>query len=149
MKEKAIYNKSGMKQIINTGFKEFDKQTNVITTGNVFANTQASSYIRSYHETECNGFTFEKGSLQDHDLKPFKSYLAHNEYNLIKDWSFGDGGILYMFFIRNKKKEIDPIGFVLTDKNHKELLYLVKYSYESQHEKRFNALQEVKKYITL
>ena len=33
------------KMHIDTGYKLFDKQTNVISYGNVYANTQTSSYI--------------------------------------------------------------------------------------------------------
>lgn len=45
MSELYKWNKSGMKMIIESGFKEFDKQTNLITSGNCISNTQYSNHI--------------------------------------------------------------------------------------------------------
>ena len=71
MKE-AKYNKTGTRQIIDTGFKKFDKATNLISAGNVIANTQYGNFIRPYNMVLCNGNKFHKGHLMECDLKGFK-----------------------------------------------------------------------------
>ncbi len=137
MKE-SIFNKSGMKQIIDSGFKTFDKQTNLITYGNVIANTQISSYIRTKTETTCNGFDFKEDELRQHDLQWFKKYLNSYSIKRIEELTENKQAILYMFFITNKKKEIDPIGFILTDSDHLKVLY---FTTNKDTEKRYQALK--------
>lgn len=72
---KRIWNKTGMKQIINTGHKTFDKQTNIIDNhSNMIANTQLAFYIRAYNDVvNPIGETVDKGHLQDFDLKSFNN----------------------------------------------------------------------------
>lgn len=45
-----------------------------VYTGNVWSGLQYSNFIRSEHETECNGFTNPPGKLRDFDLKPYREY---------------------------------------------------------------------------
>ena len=71
--KQAVYNKKGTKQIIDTGWKEFDRQTNAIFVGNCIFNTQFSRAIRPYSATECNGKVNPEGYLMDFDLNPFRS----------------------------------------------------------------------------
>ena len=52
--KKAEYNKTGTRMIIDTGWKTFDKQVKLISTGNVFTDTQLSLFVRPYSMTECN-----------------------------------------------------------------------------------------------
>lgn len=66
--KKAIFNASGMKQIIDTGYKLFDKQTNSLSSANCIAHTMIGFYIRPYTETECNGQQFSEGHLMERDL---------------------------------------------------------------------------------
>ena len=54
MKRKAIYNSRG-NQVIDTGFKRFDKETNCISYGNIIANTIYGNYIRQYNEVKNGG----------------------------------------------------------------------------------------------
>jgi hypothetical protein len=70
--KKTTY-RTGNRVDIHTGHSTFDSQCDILTTGNVCANTQWSSYIRAYTETECNGFTNPPGHLRDFDLKPFRA----------------------------------------------------------------------------
>ena len=66
------WSKNGMKMIIHTDFKEFNRQTNCISRGNVIANTMYSNYIRPYDETiNPIGKEVEPGHLQAFDLKYF------------------------------------------------------------------------------
>lgn len=133
-----------MKQIVDTGFKIFDKQTNLIATGNVMANTQFSNYIRPYNETEVNGRIRTLGVLMNFDLQYYQN-LPKVIYNLIKDINRTDSIILYEFhYYRSKRKSI--IGYIVTDK-YKNLLYKHA-NYGSHYMKRLNCLNEVLKYIT-
>lgn len=142
--KKAIFNKSGMKQIIDTGFKIFDKQTNLITTGNVIANTQFSNYIRPYNETKVNGITRRPGVLMNFDLQYYHN-LPKSINDFLKDINRKGSVILYEFHYYSRKRKL-VVGYVVTDRN-KNLLY--KYVNNNSHYiKRLNCLYEVLKYIT-
>ncbi len=79
--------------------KTFNRQTVCISLGNVVTPTQHSSYIRPYWEIECNGRTWEPGSLQKHDFDLFSTnslpYAIREE---VKKLTRTEGGILYSFF---------------------------------------------------
>lgn len=142
MKKSNFYSwsKNGMKMIINSDFKEFNKQTNCISSGNVIANTMWGLYIRPYNETECNGLTFKEGELFESDLKHFNISRAYKEY--IK--SLNRQIVLYEIFIyRNGKKDI--IGWLIED-NGRIIDITVAYS-RGDYRKRFSALETVKNII--
>ena len=84
-----------MKMIIDSGFKEFDRQTNCISRGNAICNTQYSNCIRPYTEIECNGHTFPEGHLFNYDLQYFNISSAIRD--MIK--KMGKMVCLYEFFI--------------------------------------------------
>lgn len=148
MKQK-VWRKDGMKQIINSGWKEFDRQTNCISTGNVYANTQYSSFIRPWKETECNGFSNPEGHLMDFDLKPFRSFrIPQCIMDILKNKERAESYILYMFFIVNKYKHVEPFGWVVTDYHHKRVTSCVTRNYGQSYWRRYNALKEAINYIT-
>ena len=148
MKEK-IWSKDGMKQIINSGWKEFDKQTNTIFTGNVMANTQYSSFIRPYKKVECNGNIHREGHLMNFDLQPFRRWNIPNAImSILKDKNREKSVILYMFFTTNKYKRVEPFAFVITDEKYKLIHYCVIVRYGQNASKRYNAVQEALDYIT-
>ena len=135
-----MWSKSGNKMIINSKFKEFNKQTNLITNGNVIANTMYGNYIRPYNETECNGIYFEQGHLFKHDLQFFSISNSMREY--IK--SLNRQVILYEIFIyRNGKKDI--IGWLIEDNGRIIDITVAKSS--GDYMKRFSALETVKNII--
>lgn len=141
--EKAIFNKSGMKQIVNSGYKLFDNQTNCITTGNVMSNTQYSSYIRPYKEV-VNGYHIGKqGDFLKFDMKNFNR-IPKSIKNFLTDENRVDSVILYEFFV-NRNRRIDVIGYVLTDKNHNLIKYYVEEG--NWYFKREMAIREAMKYI--
>lgn len=145
--EKRIYDKSGMKQIINSGWKEFDKQTNLICTGNAYCNTQFSNCIRSYNQTECNGFSNPKGDLLNFDLKPFAKYrIPRTILDIIEDKDRNEGLILYMFFT-SKNGHIEPFCWAVTDYNYKLVNYSIVCGYKQNYFKRYSAAKEAIKYI--
>ena len=65
-----IWSKDHMQQIINSGNKEFDKQTVCISSGQAIGATQTSSIIRSIIAGKCENDRFR--SLQQDDLKWFR-----------------------------------------------------------------------------
>lgn len=142
------------KMHIETGYKLFDKQTNLISHGNVYANTQSSSYIRPYMEAECNGKEFKPGELMKFDLKcVFGEYLR--DYNLVpqaikrvlEDRDRKQSVVLYKFFV-TVKREHKVIGFVLADYDNNLIercaINTGNYSYFW---KRYNAILEASKYV--
>lgn len=135
--------------LIDSGWKEFDRQTNVIATGNVYANTQYSSFIRPWKETECNGFTDPEGHLIKYDLKPFQNYWIPKDIEeYLTNRNRQDSVILYMFFVRDKEGCVEPFSFVVTDYHHRLIMYRVQ-SYRGQrYMKQLNATKEAIRYIT-
>ena len=135
-----MWSKSGNKMIINSNFKEFNKQTNLITSGNVIANTMWGLYIRPYNETECNGLTFKEGELFQQDLKHFNITRAMREY--IK--SLNRKIVLYEIFIyRGQRKDI--IGWLIEDKGR--IIDITVANSIGNYRKRFSALETVKNII--
>lgn len=148
MKE-AKYNKRGTKQIIDSGWKLFDNQTNCISTGNVYASTQLSSFIRPYSQTECNGFTFPEGQLLTFDLKQYSQLGMPSEImQELKDVNRIDSVILYMFFVTNKYNRIEPFCWIITDRLHNLVKRIVTCERGANMNKRARAAVEVTKYIT-
>jgi len=142
------------KMHIDTGYKLFDRQTNCISYGNVYANTQSSSYIRPYMETECNGREFKPGELMKFDLKcVFGEYLK--DYNLIpqaikrvlENKDRKQSVVLYKFFV-TVKKERRVIGFVLADYDNNLIeRCAIDTGNRSHFWKRYKAVLEASKYI--
>jgi hypothetical protein len=150
MKEKK-FNKTGTKMLVDTGWKTFDRQTNVISTGNVVSNTQFSMYIRPFGETECNGTHFRPGELLDFDMKPFRKYydVPSEIMRILYDKDRNDSLILYMFRTFEGTKPV-PFLWVITTKHpeyrlvHREVVYYMHQRYT----KRLKAADEILKYIT-
>lgn len=107
--KKAIFNKSGMKMIIDSGYKTFDKETNLITTGNVWANTQQSGYIRPYDEVINGGYVGKPGDFLKYDLQFFKQ-VHPKILAILNDRSRVKSMILYQFSANGK-----VIGHILAD----------------------------------
>ena len=152
--KKAEFNKKGTKQLVDTCWKTFDRQTNCISTGNVVANTQLSLYIRPYQETECNGFTFKPGELMEVDLKSFTYRPPDNIMDILRDKSREKSVILYMFStsetvgnIVGKRMRV-PFFWVITGGNHRLVRRHIVYRHGAQMWKRQKAADEVLKYIT-
>lgn len=135
------WSKNRNKMIINSDFKEFNKQTNLITSGNVIANTMYGNYIRTWKDTECNGLQFEDGHLFNYDLRWFTISRPIKEY--IK--SLNRKVILYEIFIyRNGKKDV--IGWLIED-NGRIINIFMAQNYRKNYNKRFSALETVKNII--
>ena len=147
--KKAVYNKYGTRQIIDSGWKEFDRQTNYISTGNVIASTQLSSFIRPWRQTECNGFTNQCGHLMNYDLKQFDRWRIPADLLVeIEDKNREESVILYMFYTNTKDRDIKPFGWVLTTRDHKYINSRVVRNWGESYVKRSAALWEAIRYIT-
>lgn len=152
-KKKEESNKSGTRQLVDTGWKEFDRQTNCITTGNAVCNTQISSFIRPYSDTKCNGFTFKPGELLEADLKPFKKYdIPDRILGRLDGTDREDDLILYMFFtMKRGSTKVDPFLWVVTTPGPaclKLVEYAVVHEFGTSLVKRWDAKNEILKYIT-
>lgn len=147
--KKAVYTKNGMKQIIDSGFKLFDKQTNCISYGNVIANTQYSSYIRPWKRVECNGHTFREGHLLNTDIQHFGP-LPRRIRDLLYDPEREKSVILYEFFV-HKEYVKDIIGWVVTtgyEDDYKKLMQQERVTWNRQLSQRINALHAIVPYIS-
>lgn len=113
---KAVYDKKG-NQVVDTGFKRFDKQTNCISYGNVWANTQYSSYIRPYNEIECNRTEFKVGELMRCDMKHFKQIPSHIR-QILEDRNRDESYCLYEFFTYNGDDR-EVFGYMLHDRDRR------------------------------
>ena len=142
---KKVQWRDGNHMIFESGHRAFDRQTNIITTGNVIADTQYSSYIRPFTETECNGFTNEPGHLQDWDLDGFPS-LPRWIRKKIEGITYDHAAILYEFRHYNgQDKQVD--GYVLTSTEDAGCKLLAKWATGPTY-KSVLALDEAIKYIT-
>lgn len=145
--KKAIYNNKG-RQVVNSDWAEFNKQTSCISTGNVIADTQISTFIRPWEQIECNLHKFPEGHLMKFDLDTFNGYrIPEGIMDVIRNKDRKESVILYMFFtVRNKK--VVPFGWVLTDKNHHYIGHRIVRAYGESYTKRWSALNEAMQYIT-
>lgn len=112
--------------MISTGHKTFDRQANAdcITTGNVWGNVQFSNFIRAHTQTECNGFEFEQGKLQDHDLQGYRN-LPKRVLAAVKSLAHNQSVILYEYrHWRGNQKHLH--GYIVTDTTHKALAVFAK-----------------------
>ena len=145
--KKPIYSKDEMRQIISSGWKLFNRQTNCISTGNVAANTQYSSFIRPWKETECNGRVNPEGHLMEFDLKAFKGFhIPKKIKDVLTDRNREGSVILYMFFV-TVKDTVCPFGWVITTYDDRFICDQAVCHYGEHLSKRRAALEEAKKYI--
>lgn len=143
------YNKTGTRQIVSSGWKEFDRQTNCISTGNVYASTQFSSFVRPYAKTDCNGFKRAEGELLNYDIKPFSKYgIPERIKDVIEDKERKDSVILYMFFTRNREKAIEPFYWLVTGRDHNKICGALVSKYKTSLSKRILASHEIESYVT-
>lgn len=144
-----VWNRTGTKQIINSGWKEFDRQTDFIGTGNVESHTQYSLCVRPFGETECNGYEFPEGHLMSVDLEPFQPFrIPGRILKILEDKNRRESYILYMFFTTDKWKRIEPFCWAVTDYDYKLIDRYVIYGYRQNYRKRFDAAEEALNYIT-
>ncbi len=141
-----VWDKKG-NQVIDSGFKKFDRQTNLITYGNVIANTQTSSYIRPWGETNNYGHILEPGEGTKFDMIHFPKLSDKKILDIIYDKSRTESVILYKFFVTDDYAGQDVIGYVLTDYDHHHLAHCVVCPWRSNIRKREMAIIECMNYV--
>lgn len=132
-----IWNKSGMRQIIESPHQTFNKQTNILdNNGNMIANSQICANIRAYNETECNNFYYNKGFLQDCDcqfLDPeVKEYIKTQDRSA-DFWSSDFYIKKYRFatFLLNKKtNDLKIFSFAKNKKQDQLIEWIFKYLFD-------------------
>jgi hypothetical protein len=95
------------------------------STGNVISDAQLSMHIRAWNETECNGFTFEQGHMQQSDLKPF-AHLPYHVRKIVYQKLKTQSGWLYEVrhsVRRDGKLNRVTHGWILMDKHNNEILF--------------------------
>lgn len=136
------------KMFINTGHMAFDRQTNIITTGNIYGNTQTSSYIRAFNETRNPvGEYREPGYLQKFDLAPFFDRDPKNMPLVVKvfgEYMKDQDTILYEFHHWNRNVKIIH-GYILTTADHRFLDQIV----TGPTYKSYKVLDVCREYITV
>lgn len=152
--KKPKFNKKGTRQLVDTGWRTFDRQTNLVSTGNVIANTQLSLFVRPFGETECNDATFRPGELLDADMKAFRYRPPDDVMGILFDKDRKDSVILYMFYTRERVGNIVgrsmavPFLWVVTTEDHRLIKLRVVHRFGAQMWKRQKAAKEIMKYIT-
>lgn len=120
MKKIEFINPNRMR--IETGLKTFDTQTNLITTGSAFCNTQKSMLVRAYNTTtESN----QVGTLQQYDLAFFEVNMPNYVELSIRKLAEKRELYVYEFFHTNNKKTKVVHGYVVTTKDHEYLNHFV------------------------
>lgn len=127
--------------------KTFNRQINMITTGNHMGNTVRSFFIRPFNRLECNGRVNEPGHLQEYDLNNFQDRYYPSELRGVKEFIRREGKtktfILYVFFHYNGEKKITH-GAVVTDGEHNHVQdFIFRISVKSM-----SIIEEARKYVT-
>ena len=118
----AKFNEKGTRQLVNSGWKTFDGQTNYLGTGNVWASTQYSSYIRAYSDVKNGAHIGKPGDFLKYDLHAFQTQMIPDSMmDLMKNTERKDSYILYEFFTLTKDGRREVFGHILTDKDYKLL----------------------------
>ncbi|MEM7757949.1 MAG: hypothetical protein AAF298_07475, partial [Cyanobacteria bacterium P01_A01_bin.40] len=131
-------------------FFSFTRQTNAIGTGNIIANTQYGSYVRSRFDTECNRFQFAEGHLQQYDLRKFARSFRLNcsIAEIVKQAADKfNGVILYAFFHYQRRQKIIN-GFVLTKTHRDNHKYITSFVTHPQFNKAHGIISTVRQYIS-
>lgn len=141
------WNKSQMKQILDSPHKTWNKQAIALCTGNVWDSGYVSNYIRPWNKLECNGRINEPGHLQNFDIKHYvrlpceiRYYLRNIEKSLVlmevfthnysKDRRYGNGNekikiihgyIIYDENYENGKHEVKIVKKFYTNNNYKSM----------------------------
>ena len=135
---------NGNKMKFESKHKTFNRQTNIISTGNIVANTVYGSFIRAYNNiTNPFGEKRNPGFLQEFDLRPFKDLgISYPIEKKVKEYLKKKAGILYCFFHYYLGKRIID-GYVLTDTDYN----YIEFWYRNMHWRSNNAVKEALKYI--
>ena len=133
------------KMHFESDFATFNKQTNLITTGNAYCNTQMSSYIRAWSNVKNGAYIGKCGDFLEYDLRSF-GYIPPHIEKLLRDKNRTESYILYEFFVWSGKKR-EVIGYVLTDSLHNFIADSIVCECGCSWQKRRSAIDACKEYI--
>jgi len=120
MKAKIWSNPNRM--LVNTGHRTFDRQTNVISTGNIIADTQAAFYVRGELEVTCWGDTvYKPGHLRDYDLGAFRGIPGYIRAHILKHTNGTEKSVWVSMFFHHRGEQRIVHGYVITTPDHKLL----------------------------
>lgn len=128
--KRAKFDKSGNKMIFNSQLKSFDKQADLITSGNALTDVQTSWFIRGYKDRGKGLVDYPKnkrefGNLREFDLRTFK-YLPNNVREAVYENTKGEKSIiLYNFHYWDSKHQKQNVGWVLTTPDHKFITKII------------------------
>lgn len=142
------------KMYIETAHSTFNYQTKTIHTGNVWADTQHSSYIRGYEKTDSGRANqFEKGHLRNCDLSSFfgdapQHPLSEHVKQVVRELTQGqESVVLYEFRHwrkgRNGTSQKVVHGWVITSYGDK----LLRKIYANNSRKSMSVVDECAKYV--
>lgn len=114
---------------VASGHATFDKAANhrvhgYVGTGNVESNVQASSFIRPWTETECNGHSFPPGHLHDTDIAQFARLLSSADRAKIDALTRDRPAIAYVFFHYVGRRRVMH-GWIVTDAYYRFIAHRV------------------------
>jgi len=125
---------------INSDWKTFNRQSNLIATGCVWSNTQHSNYIRPWRENGDSGVEF--------DLEYFSNYRIPKQIeDYIRSKKRRSSVILYMFFTTRGERH-EPFLWVLTSPTHRLIYSMTVTGYRRQWWKRQSAADKIIPCIT-
>lgn len=126
--------------VVNSDWRTFNKQSNLIAAGAVWANTQHSDYIRPWRENGDAGIDFDLEFFSGHKIPELIERYIRNKQR-------SKSIILYVFFTtRGANRE--PFLWVVTDKNHRLIYRQTVTGYRRQWWKRHSATEKILPYIT-
>ena len=140
MKRKAIYNSRG-NQVIDTGFKRFDKETNYISYGNIIANTIYGNYIRPYNEVKNGGYIGKPGEFMKYDMQHFKN-IPRKIREILEDKERKESYCLYELFTHLENRR-EVFGYILHDRDRRLITSQVICYTGQNYWKRMNAIDYV------
>ncbi len=143
--------KNGM-MVVESENIAFNKQTDVITTGTVYAGTQRSKCIRPWRMKEWAGKEYHEGELLSRDMAGFGNVENMVILNAIYDRARMEDVILYEFFVMKRDRKCggllrDVLGHVLTDEKNKLISYSLHVPERNSVAKRRSALFEAMNYV--
>lgn len=148
LKEKTWVNG---KQCVESDYGTFNKQTDTITTGSVYASTQRSKWIRPYGMKSWAGKEYESGELLNADMKGFKPIGNKGILDVVYDQFRKEPVILYEFFVKKFDRRggstRDVLGHVLTDKHDRLITYTIYVPERNSIAKRRSAVFEAMNYV--
>ena len=132
------------RMLFESDHKEFNRQVDSISTGNVIGSVQTSLYVRSATDTECNEQQFPTGQLRQVDVSLWMRIggLPPDVLQYVMEVTETEEIILYRFFHHTGNKRIVH-GYIITTASYLPLRFFV----TGPTHKSESVIQEAAKYV--